>query len=81
MITNIPLHAILFGPNIPAGMDWMTIGSLAYMLRKTSEPCNPPIEVTPEYGLFYRVHDGRHRAISHYMAGRTHINATINGAG
>jgi hypothetical protein len=80
LITNIPLHTILFGPNIPAGMDLLTIGSLAWCLRRSSEPVDPPIDVTPEHG-YLRVHDGRHRVIASIIAGRTHITANINGAG
>jgi len=76
--TLIPLHSILFGPNIPAGMDWATLGSLTYLLRKTSEAVSPPIQVTAEHDYF-RVHDGRHRVIASIISGRTHINADIQG--
>ncbi len=73
----LPLDSLLFGPNVPAGMDWSVIGLWVCRLRKTAEPVDPPIEVTPDCDSprVWRVHDGRHRTIAAIMAGRTHIQA------
>ncbi len=73
----LPLDSLLFGPNMPAGMDWSVIGLWTCRLRKTSERCDPPIVVTPvaDTPRIWRVHDGRHRTIAAIMAGRTHIHA------
>lgn len=74
----IPLHHLLFGPNMPAGMDWAVIGLWVCQFRKTSEPCDPPIIVGPVDGTdFYRITDGRHRTIAAIVAGRTHIDAVL----
>jgi hypothetical protein len=72
----VPLDRLLFGVNPPAGMDWAVIGLWCARLRKTADPCDPPIVVTQE-GEYYRVRDGRHRVIGALIAGRTHIAATI----
>lgn len=74
---QLPLDSLLFGPNVPAGMDWAVIGLWCVKFRKTAEQCDPPIEVTPipESPRIWRVHDGRHRTIAAIMAGRTHIEA------
>jgi hypothetical protein len=72
----IALDRLLFGPNVPAGLDWSVLGLWHCRLRKTAEPVEPAIVVHPVDGTsFYRVHDGRHRVIAAIMAGRTHIEA------
>lgn len=73
----LPLDALLFGPNVPAGMDWSVIGLWVCRLRKTAAPVDPPIIVTPvsEGPRIWRVHDGRHRTMAAIIAGRTHIDA------
>lgn len=71
----IPLHQLHFGPNVPAGMDWSVIGMHHVYLRKTSEPCNPPILVTPCTCQHWCVTDGRHRTVASYIAGRSSIEA------
>ena len=73
---TVPLDRVLFGVNPPAGMDLAVIGMWAALLRKTAEPCNPPIQVTVE-GDYYRVRDGRHRVFGAIVAGRTHIEAEV----
>ncbi len=74
---RLPLDSLLFGPNVPAGMDWSVIGMWVCRLRKTAEPCDPPIAVTPhpQCAGVWRVCDGRHRVIAAIVAGRTHIEA------
>lgn len=73
----VPLDAVVFGPNVPAGMDWAVIGLWVCRFRKTAEGCDPRIAVTAiaDTGL-WRVTDGRHRVIAAIMAGRTEIEAT-----
>ena len=79
-LRRIPLDCLLFGVNVPAGMDWSVIGMWHVVFRKSAEPCDPPIVVVPIEGTpFYRVRDGRHRTVAAIMAGRTHIEANVEG--
>ena len=75
-LSEIPLERVLFGKNPPAGMNFLILASLVYEFRRTAEPCNPPIRVSP-LGDYYQVHEGRHRVFGAIIAGRTHIEAEI----
>lgn len=70
----VPLEQLLMPPNMPAGMDWAVIGLWVCRLRKTPQPCDPPIVVRAE-GDYWRIVDGRHRTVASHIAGRTHIEA------
>jgi hypothetical protein len=73
---QLPLEALVFKPNMPAGMDWAVIGLWTCRFRKTAELCDPPITVTRIDGTpHYRILDGRHRVVASLIAGRTHITA------
>jgi len=76
MLMLVPLDRILFGRNPPAGMNFLKLASIVYEFRRAAEPCDPPIQVTPE-GNNWRVHDGRHRVIGAIIAGRSHIEAEL----
>jgi hypothetical protein len=72
----LPLDTLLFGTPVPAGMDWSVLGLWTCRLRKTADPCDPPITVRHIPGTsYYRLIDGRHRVMAAIMAGRTHIDA------
>lgn len=71
----LPLHRIIPPPNIPAGMNPLVVMSIAYAARTSHHPIEPPILVCREGG-YWRLVDGKHRWMGHYIAGRTHINAT-----
>ena len=77
---RIPLNRIMVGElgqqMPPAGMDVLTLMSLAAYFRKTGGPCEPPIEVTVE-GDYFRIDDGRHRYIGALIAGRQDIEAEV----
>ena len=73
----IPLHSLLYPPNLPAGMDWAVIGLWVCTFRKTPQPCDPPILVRPRAGGYYQIEDGRHRVTAALIAGRTHIDARL----
>lgn len=77
MLFMVPLHQILFGPNVPAGIDWAILGLWTCQFRKTAQPCEPPILVAAE-GDYWRLKDGRHRVIAAIMAGRTAIEAELD---
>lgn len=70
----LPLDRLLFPPNMPAGLDFALLGLWVCRLRKTPEPCDPPILVRPE-GDYWRIRDGRHRVTAALISGRTHIEA------
>lgn len=70
----LPIDSLLFGENVPAGMDWSVIGLWVCRLRKTAEPCDPPVIVGRIPGSdFWRITDGRHRVVASLIAGRTHV--------
>lgn len=72
---RIPVDRLLFKPNAPCGMNPLVLMSLTYMLR--SNVVDPePIVVRVE-GEYYRIMDGRHRAMGAIVAGRPDVLATI----
>lgn len=75
----IPLDRLHLGPTVPAGMDWSVIGMHHVYLRKTSEPCNPPIVVAPCTCQHWCVSDGRHRMFASVIAGRRDIESVLDG--
>lgn len=72
---QVPLHNLVFPPNMPAGLDWAVIGLWVCRFRKTPEPCDPPILVS-RVGDLWQIRDGRHRVVAALVAGRTSIEAT-----
>lgn len=76
---RLPLDHLLFLTNVPAGLDWSVVGHWTMVFRKTAQPCEPPIRVTPigDTGM-YRVIDGRHRTVAAYVAGRVDIDAIVD---
>lgn len=78
----LPLNRLLLGappPNLsnpPAGMDLAMVGHWAAIFRKTTEGSQPPIEVTVE-GEYWRTHDGRHRILGAWVAGRSFIESEM----
>jgi hypothetical protein len=73
----VPLHRLLFPPNMPAGMDWAVVGLWVARFRKTPQPCDPPILVAEVGPDLWQLLDGRHRTIAAMWAGRTHIDAEL----
>lgn len=58
--------------NVPAGCNYLVLGSLAYMLRATTEDPEP-VEVELEADGSWRVCDGRHRYLAAVIAGRPDV--------
>jgi hypothetical protein len=55
-------------------MNALKLMHYAYQLRAgTEEPIDGPPQVTAERDGTWRIHDGRHRAIAHIIAGRPDI--------
>lgn len=75
-MTRIRLEDLRLPPNVPAGMNYLLVGHLAYHLRATTEDV-APITVQNLRDGTYRVSDGRHRYVAHLIAGRPDINATV----
>jgi len=70
---RVRIEDLLLPPNLPAGMDVLTLLSLAALLRKTTEDPEP-VSVRREQS-HWRISDGRHRAIAALIAGRTDVLA------
>lgn len=70
---RITVDRLVFLGNVPAGMNPLVLMSLAYTLRSSGEDPDP-IVVRAE-GPFFRVIDGRHRAIAAIIAGRPDVLA------
>jgi hypothetical protein len=70
---RVPLEDIRFPEPVAAGMNYLTLGSLAHMMRATNED-PPPVVVTKEpNGGGFRIVDGRHRVVAAMIAGRKDI--------
>ena len=67
------LEDLRFGPNPPAGMNPLVLMAMTYRMRSTTEDLEP-IVVTRD-GDGWRIHDGRHRAVSALIAGRPDVLA------
>lgn len=78
---EVRIDRLLFPEPVVAGMNLLVVASITYAMRGTNEPINPPIEVepiaSPDGPQFYRIHDGRHRAVAAMMAGRKTVTATL----
>jgi len=70
---RVRIEDLLLPPNLPAGMDVLTLFSLTALLHKTTEDPEP-VSVTRE-ASHWRITDGRHRAIAALIAGRSDVLA------
>ena len=70
---RVRIEDLLLPPNLPAGMDVLTLFSLAALLHKTTEDPEP-VSVQRERS-HWRITDGRHRAIAALIAGRSDVLA------
>jgi hypothetical protein len=64
----VRVERLLFPPNVPAGMDVLTLLSLTALMRKSNE--DPAPIIVRREGKFFRITDGRHRALAAMIAGR-----------
>jgi hypothetical protein len=76
---EIRLDRLLFPRAVPAGLDWAVLGLWVCRQRKTADPVDPPIVVRAE-GDYFRIVDGRHRAIAAIASGRDAIAALVEEA-
>jgi hypothetical protein len=70
---RVRIEDLLLPPNLPAGMDVLTLFSLVALLHKTTED-PAPVSVQREQS-HWRITDGRHRAIAALIAGRPDVLA------
>lgn len=70
---RVPLDALRFPAPVVAGMNYLLIGSLAYLMRSSNED-PPAVTVAKEPGG-WRIVDGRHRAVAAMIAGRRDVLA------
>lgn len=75
---QIPLDMVLFPEPVAAGMDLAVIGLHTAPMRKGNEDPEPVV-VAPE-GKYWRIVDGRHRAVAAMAAGRKLILAVRDDA-
>jgi hypothetical protein len=73
---ELRMEQIALPPNVPAGMNFLKLGHMTYVMRATTEHFDP-IEVSEIGDGFYRITDGRHRFISALIAGRPSIQAIV----
>ena len=71
----VELDLLLFPEPVTAGMNPFVLMSLAHFYRAGNEH-TVPITVTRE-GSFFRISDGRHRAVASMIAGRKVVRAEI----
>lgn len=71
----MPIDRLLLGRNPPAGMNALLLMHLVYDLRSTAED-HDPIIVTPDL-QYWRITDGRHRAMAALIAGRPDVLAVL----
>lgn len=64
-------------PNVSAGMNFLRLAALAYLLRGTTEEPEPPIEVVEDGTGGWRVEDGRHRFFAAVVAGRPDVLCVV----
>jgi uncharacterized ParB-like nuclease family protein len=72
----VKLDSLLFGEPVAAGMNPLVIMSLTYLFRGTNENVEP-ITIRREGESFYRIVDGRHRAVASMIAGRKTVLAEM----
>lgn len=72
---RVPLDMLLFPDPVAAGLNPYVLLGLVPLYRNSNED-TVPITVTAE-GVYWRVADGRHRAIASMMAGRKHVLALL----
>ena len=70
---RVRIEELLLPPNLPAGMDVLTLFSLTALLHKTTEDPEPVL--VEREGSHWRITDGRHRAIAALIAGRSDVLA------
>ena len=75
---HIPLDRLLFPEPVSAGMNPLELMAMALRYRATNEH-RKPITVTRE-GRYYRIADGRHRAVAAMIAGRKTVLARVRRA-
>lgn len=71
----VPIDRLLWPEPVVAGCNYLVIASLTYFYRGSNEDAQP-IEVTKE-GDYWRIKDGRHRAIGSMVAGRKTVLAIL----
>lgn len=72
-----PLHHLIMPPNLVAGMNPLKLMAITYTLR-TSLADVEPIDVShlgtlEGWGDVWAVHDGKHRLVASYIAGRSDV--------
>lgn len=73
---HVPIDQLLWPDPVPAGMNPLVIMSLTYLFRGTNEDVEA-ITIRREGESFYRIVDGRHRAVASMIAGRKTVLAEM----
>ncbi|MDF2991881.1 MAG: hypothetical protein K0S37_2395 [Microbacterium sp.] len=72
---HVPIERLLWPDPVVAGMNYLVVASLTYMYRGSNEDADP-ITVRAE-GAYWRIVDGRHRAVASMVAGRKTVLAVV----
>jgi hypothetical protein len=75
----VPIERLLWPDPVVAGMNYLVVASLTYFYRGGNEDADP-ITVRAE-GAYWRIVDGRHRAVASMMAGRKTVLAVVEPPG
>lgn len=72
-----PLHHLVMPPNLVAGMNPLVVMAIAYRLRTSLDDVEPldvsPLGTLEGWGDVWAVHDGKHRLMASYIAGRPDV--------
>lgn len=72
------INNILMPSTPPAGMNFLVLGSLAYLYRSTDEDADEPVLLKYEENHdAYSITDGRHRVFASVIAGRKTVWAKV----
>lgn len=72
----VRVDSLLYPDPVAAGMNVLVVNSLIYLFKGTNEDVEP-ITIRREGESFYRIVDGRHRAVASMMAGRKTVLAEM----
>lgn len=79
-LIEIPVQSILLPPPVPAGMNYLALGSIAYAAKTQHQHLDPPGIVDEVFPGIWRIVEGRHRFFGAVIAGRPTIQTYLRGS-
>lgn len=82
-VVELPIHLMLPKANIPAGLNPLVVMAVAHSLRNAGDGgwgpgLTEPITVKTD-GHVFRIMEGRHRWMAHWLAGKSTARCLIEG--